>query len=169
MDPFYGNAVDAVSYWSARNYASPANAADTDDIDSALLVASEWIDGTFRSSFSGLKVGLRPQIREWPRNDAFDIYAYPIDPGSVPVEVINATYEAAYRQIVSPGSLLKDYTPGKYASVAIDGAISVKYNNGLTAADVQTQYLIIDQILFPILTGTGAGAFSGLSGGASRC
>lgn len=166
MDNIYGNPADAVAYWSARGYT--ALAGDADDINSWLLVGSEWIDGTYRSSFPGLKVGMRVQVREWPRNDAYDIYAYPVDPTSVPIEVVNATYEAAYRQGAAPGSLLKDYSPGKYSSVSIDGAISVKYDNGLTAADVQTQYLIIDQILAPILTASGGEAFSALSGGASR-
>lgn len=169
VDVFYGNAADARAYWTARGYTVPVDASDDSDVDAWLLVGSEWIDGTYRSSFGGLKVGQRAQIREWPRYDAYDTDYYPIDAGTVPQEVINATYEAALRQGVSPGSLLVDYTPGKYSSVSIDGAISVKYDNGLSAASVQTQYMIIDQILYPVLTANGGGgSFASLSGSTAR-
>lgn len=129
-----------------------------DKILAALLVASEWIDSTYRSLFSGFKIGQREQVREWPRNGAIDIYGYGVSPESIPAEVQNATYEAAIRQMATPGSLSADYTPSKYISAQIDGAVNVTYRKFDSAMDTQTRLTIVDQILAPLLTGQSAGS-----------
>ena len=142
---------------------------DDAEIDAAGLVASEWIDGQYRSLFPGTKVGMRDQVREWPRVAAYDVYGYAIPSDSVPVEIINATCEAQYKQLVTPGSLLVDWTPSKYKSVSISGAVSVQFASFDSLGDMQTRIAIIAQILAPILTGNLNGAgFSGLSGGTTR-
>lgn len=163
MADFYGTIERFKSYFEARNKEVPATW-DDDDIEAALLVASEWLDAVYGPQFSGTKVGQRDQIREQPRNAQFDVYGYYIDSASVPREVENATYEAAFRQVSNPGSLSLDYTPSKYKRVSIDGAISVEYSGFTYASDIQTQFRIIDQILAPILTGSGNGEFASFSG-----
>jgi hypothetical protein len=130
------------------------------------LVASEWLDGSYRASFPGTKVGYRAQVREWPRTGADDADGYAIASDSVPQEMYNAAYEATYRELTSPGSLLKDYTPGKYKRASVDGAVSVEYATFNAASDIQTQFAVIDQILAPILTGEGN--LSSLSGAVGR-
>ena len=140
---------------------------DEDAIAPARLVASEWLDGAFRAQFPGLKVGLRAQVREWPRQGANDIYGYAIASDVPPVEIDNATYEATYREIKTPGSLVKDWTPSKYKRASVDGAVSVDFAMFNSASDIQTQFLAIGQILAPILTAVG-GDFSALSGATSR-
>jgi hypothetical protein len=134
---------------------------------SSLIVASDWIDGTYRSMWPGTKVGGREQIRDWPRYGVVDINGQPVPSDVPPVEVDNATYEAAYREIANPGSLSMDYTPSKYKRVSIDGALSVDFAGFNSAADMQTQYTVIDQILYPIL-GTSATSNSKLSGEVRR-
>lgn len=166
MDEFYGTVAGFKSYMEGRGKVIPVTWED-DDIEAALLVASEWIDGKYQPSFPGLKVGLRAQIREWPRTGAFDIYGYNLPPDAVPREIENATYEAAFRQASKPGSLTVDFTPGKYKRVSVDGAISVDYTQFTWAADIQTQIAIVDAILYPILTNNG-GNFSMLSGASVR-
>lgn len=165
MADFYGTVDGLKSYLNARQI--DVSAFDDDDISAALLVASEWIDAVYGSQFSGTKVGQRDQVREQPRNAQIDVYGYSVSSDSVPREVENATYQAAYRQLNSPGSLTLDYTPGKYKSVAIDGAINVQYATFNSAADIQTQFTIIDQIIAPLLTGDN-GNFSNLSGYVAR-
>lgn len=129
------------------------HANDPDDkIQAALVVASEWLDSQYRNSFPGLKVGQRAQVREWPRTGAQDIYGYAIDQTTVPVEVINATFEAAHRELDNAGSLSVDYTPSRYKRASVDGAVDVEFRHFDNVSDVQVRIAIVDQILRPILT-----------------
>ena len=166
MADFYGTAAGFRSYHTARGRAVAAYSSDP-VVEAALLVASEWIDGKFRTSFGGTKVGQRAQVREWPRNGAVDRDYYAIDAATVPGEAINAAYEAALRELVIAGSLTVDWTPNKYKRVSVDGAVSVEYAAFDSVADIQTQFAIIEQIIAPILCGRG-GNLSGLSGAITR-
>lgn len=166
MPDFYGDAAGFQDYWAARGGATAAGLED-EDIESALLIASEWIDRSFRAQFGGDKVGQRAQIREWPRNGAIDIDYHYIASDAIPREVIAATYEAAMRHATTPGIFFKDYSPSKYKSVSISGALSVEYAIG-SAYDFQTQFPAIAAILVPVLTAEGTGGFSGLSGSVTR-
>jgi hypothetical protein len=140
---------------------------DDTKVEAAKLVASEWLDGRYRSSFPGIKVGMRSQVREWPRNGGVDRDGYAIPAASVPTEVENAVYEATLRQLANPGSLNVDWTPPRYKSASVAGAVSVSYASFSSAADVQTRFSVIDDILAPILTGNGGDA-SPLSGSINR-
>lgn len=166
-DPVYGDAAGFQSYWNDRGQQAAIIAYEAPDISAALLVASGYLDAAFMSQFMGLKHGGRSQIREWPRDGVQDIYGYAIDNTVPPREVINATYEAALRQLQTPGIFFKDYNPSKYKSVAISGAVNVVFAIG-SAYDFQTQMPQIAAILLPILTGMGAGAFSPSSGAVAR-
>lgn len=165
MPDFYGDKAGFQTYWTDRGREIPGTW-DDDSIAAALLVASEWLDRAFINSFAGLKVGGRAQIREWPRSGVQDIYGYSVADDAPPLEVINATYEAAFRQLTTPGIFFEDYKPGKYRSAAIVGAVSVVYAIG-DAYSFQTQMPAIGAILYPII-GYSRGNFSALSGGTSR-
>jgi hypothetical protein len=167
-DPVYGDADGFKSYWNDRGQQAAIVAFDDSEINPALLIASGYLDAAFLSQFMGLKTGGRNQIREWPRIGVQDIYGYAIPSDVPPREVINATYEATFRQLQTPGVFFKDYTPSKYRSVSVSGAVSVVYAIGSSAYDVQTQMPALAAILLPILTGMGSGAFSPLSGRVSR-
>lgn len=158
----YGTREGFTSYHTARgnDIGDYSNGA----IDIALLVASEYLDGAYRTHFPGFKVDGRDQIREWPRYDAFDIENDPIPSDTVPTEMEYATYEAALRHLATPGSLLGDFTPSKYRRVSIGGSIDVTYAM-VSAQDVQKQFPAIDRILQPI---TGNSGVSQLSGAVSR-
>lgn len=139
------------------------------DVDPALLVGSEWLDGTYRGKFGGLKIGMRAQVREWPRNGANDIYGYYIDPTVPPVEVISATYEAALKHLQKPGALNVDWTPSKFRSASVAGAVAVQYSAAIESVDdIQTRFAIIDQILRPILNSFGIEGGAVYSGPALR-
>lgn len=166
MPNYYGTASGFRSYHTAR--ARSVVAFDDDaEIEANLLLASEWADGKYRTAFPGTKVGERAQLREWPRYNAFDIYGYLIGYSAPPVEIENAVYEAAWRNLLSPGVLNVDWTPNKYKRVAVDGAVNVEYAMFGNAAEIQTQFVAIDHILSPILTAVG-GDHSVLSGQAAR-
>lgn len=163
MANFYGTATGFKAYWSARG--SDQSAKLDADVNVALLIASEFIDRSFRSQWQGLKVGQRDQIRDWPRSGVIDRDGNAVESDVPPVEVENATYEAALRQLTTPGIFFKDYTPGKYKSVSITGALSVEYAIG-NAYSFQTQMPAIGLILEPVLGC--AGSFSSLSGSIVR-
>lgn len=165
----YGSRAGFIEYHEARAREIPATW-DNQFIDASLLVASEWIDNIYGSQFSGQKTGGFAQVREWPRLSAYATVPpspYLFDDDAIPDRVISATYEAAWRQATTPGSLQVDYTPGKYRSVSVDGAVSVDYALFLQASDVQTQIGIIDSLLWPLLNGPNGG-MSTLSGGTNR-
>lgn len=164
-DLFYGDVAGFKAYFVARDmYAVPIATLDDTEILAALIVASEWLDARYGPQFSGTKVGLRAQIREQPRNGQWDINYYTVPSTAIPREVLAATYEAAFRQAINPGSLSLDYKPNKYRRVSIDGAITVEYSMYNAVADIQTQFAIIGEIMWPLLTGYGISAMSGLSG-----
>lgn len=165
-DLFYGTAAGFVAYWEARGNTTLANI-DEDQIGPALLIASEWLDAAFIENFEGLKVDGREQEREWPRTGVFDIYGYTVPSSAVPREIVQAVYEAAARQITTPGVFFKDYTPSKYKSVSVSGAISVEYATG-SAYDFQTGFPAIAAKLHPIIGARGAQSVSSLSGASSR-
>lgn len=161
MADFYGTVAEFKTYFAAR--AIDVSAYTDPAIGAALIVASEWLDASFRDGFAGLKVGLRAQIREWPRTGAVDIYGYAISQLSVPQEMNEATYQTALRQLQSPGSLTVDFTPSKYKAASVDGAVAVTFANFSFAEDVQTQFPIVAQTIGPILAayGVGSSIFSG--------
>lgn len=164
----YGDATGFASYFEARGKELPGTW-DDEAIEAALLVASEWIDGIYGSLFIGYKTDGFEQEREWPRTSATVCSAeprYTYETDAIPARVTKATYEAAFRQLTTPGSLQVDYIPGKYKSVTVD-VISVDYIQFPSANDAQIQIGAVDTLLWPLLDTT-RGQSSGLSGGVGR-
>lgn len=152
---FYGNAEEYRKYHTERGRELPETLTD-EQISAALLVASEWLDA--RYSFSGFKTGGREQQRQWPRTNAYT-NSYPVyffKDNQVPSEIEKATYEVALRQLNSPDTLTTDYTPSKYKSVSVSGAVSVEYAIFSGSSDTQTQIQIVDDILHDIVTSENA-------------
>ena len=120
MADFYGTVAEADTY-----HLEAGNAAwtGTDDAKTAALVrASQYVDslalrqrknGTVYTMFSGVKTDGRTQVLAWPRVGAHDVDGNDLEPDVVPVEVRYATYEAALRELVAPGSLSPDYVPAQ--------------------------------------------------------
>lgn len=165
---FYGTAEDFTTYHESRGR-TVSGAWDDDIIESALLVASEWLDGVYGTLWIGEPTDGFSQERQWPRTEAIvnsvPTYTFPDD--ATPEQVIQATYEAAFRQLTTPGSLQVDFTPGKYKSVRVEGAISVDYNMGITqSSDVQLQIGVIQTLMQRLLKE--GGAFSSFSGRVER-
>lgn len=158
--PDYGTVSSFRIYHTARGRDVEVGTYPDVDVEAAKLIASEWLDGRYRGSFPGYKVNGRDQAREWPRYDAFDYEGRSVSSATVPTEVENATYEATYKELVTPGALFKDYTPSKYNKVAISGSVSVEFRN-TSAFDLQMQFPVIDQIMQSLI---GCSSSSSLSG-----
>lgn len=153
---FYGTASGYVEYHTARgrDVGTPTDP----EIEQALLVASEWLDGSF--SWPGDKMGIRDtQVREWPRSWVFDRNGDTVSNLTVPVEIERATYEVAFRWLADSTVLSPDHTPEKYKRVTIDGALSVEYR-GLNAQTAQKQFPVLSVILAPLLNGYNTSALS---------
>lgn len=155
MTTNYGTAAGLIAYHAARGHVVAVN----DPVNTAaLLVASEWLDARYRSQFPGFKTGRRTQDREWPRSSAYDIEWQPIATDEIPTEVINATYEAAQRELDAPGSLTVDFVAGEtLRSLSVSGAVSLTFAGANSAFDTQLTIPVVDMILAPILTGGGEG------------
>jgi hypothetical protein len=152
----YGTLAGSKTYHAARGNTAWA-AADDADLEISLLRGSEYVDFMFRAQFPGTKTGLRNQVREWPREWAFDTDGEAIGPTVIPVEVENATYEAALRELASPGSLMPDVTLGRQITEAsVDGAVAVKYTGATGLQGMRPTVSVVGSILAPVLTGLSA-------------
>jgi hypothetical protein len=119
MPDFYGTLAGANAYHAARGNAAWTG---TEDAKTAALVrGSAYVDslgrqqlqpsGRWRLLWPGTKTGGRAQALDWPRTGATDYEGNAIGPMDIPIEVEQATYEAALRELTTPGSLTPDYTP----------------------------------------------------------
>lgn len=166
----YGDVESFRNYHTARGRTIPTTWSD-DNITSILLLSTEWIDNTYEDSFIGYKTGGYEQVMSWPRTSA-QIQKYPYHVFSdteIPDKVINATYEVAYRELTTPGTLDKDFSPEKYDSVSVSGAVSVSYNKNLSqTSDVQTRFAIVEKILSDLFDKYKDDSFSSFSGSVSR-
>lgn len=165
MTTYYGTFAGLHAYCDERNIAFTHSEAHS---VSALIVASEWLDARYGSSFPGVKTGRREQVREWPRTAAYDWHGDSIGNTEVPREVEQAAYQGALRELTTTGSLSVDVTPNKYLKAAVSGAVSVEYATFSNAVDAQSKFQIIDEILLPLISGPYNASHSHLSGSASR-
>lgn len=163
---FYGTVTAYQAYHNERG--SVLGTHGTISIQQALVVASEWIDSRYRSLFGGLKVGLRDQVREWPRTGALDYYGYPVLETFVPVEIEQATYEIALIHLAGTTPLSQNFVPAKYRKVSVDGAISLEYAQFANASDTQAQFKRVEEILSGLIGSQLTGDLSNLSGRAVR-
>lgn len=149
----YVSVSDCASYASAR--ALSFSDMDDDAAEAALRRATTWLDGRYRGSFPGRRKNGRMQGLEWPRSDAWDNACppEPIADDEIPVEIVNACCEAAVREMVAPGSLSPDVTPGKIKKSAKVGDITVEYAVGAgTTYEQRPISTVIDDILSSLLS-----------------
>lgn len=157
-DDHYGNADDFVTYCETMGYTTEelnSPTSPSDEIDAALRRASLYIDGRYRVRFSGKRALGRSQTREWPRIDAIDTDCNDIPSDEVPIEVVNATYEAAFRELENPGSLTPDFVATEQVQSERVGPLSVTYKSSSTtmASDTYPVVGTIDAILAPLIGG----------------
>lgn len=146
---FYGSLEGAAAYHTARGNTAWTG---SDELKSAaLLRATTWLDAKYGPRFPGCRTAGRSQARQWPRENAFDIEWSPIAADEVPAEVIDATYEAALRELVTPGSLSPDYVASERVKSERVGPIAIEYASNGGASDVRPLLSIVDDLLFSLL------------------
>lgn len=163
----YGSLAAADTYHADRGNATWAAASEADR-EAALLRASAYIDARYRerlrsgrwvSMFTGAKTDGRAQTDEWPRTGATDYEGNAIADDVVPLEVEQATYEAALIEVVTPGALSPAYDASKQRTAVSVGPVSVSYadtagsQNGMDGHSPPNRptYPFIDELLAPVL------------------
>ncbi|MER8959309.1 DnaT-like ssDNA-binding protein [Mesorhizobium sp. M0701] len=103
----YGDDAGFTAYAAAAGYTVPAGT-----IAAARQRGSAYIDGTYGMRFPGQPTGGLAQERAWPRTGA-TVYGSTLASDLIPQRVIDASYEAAYLELVKPGSLLISFDPSR--------------------------------------------------------
>jgi hypothetical protein len=149
----YVSVDDANAYATAHGLTFPAS--PLAPAEQALRRATAFIDAHYRNRFPGQRKNGRGQALEWPRSYACDKDGNVIADDEIPVEIVNATIEAAVREMAVPGSLNPDVTPGKVKKSASVGDIAVEYAVGTGSAYEQRPVVgVIDGILSSLLGST---------------
>ena len=156
----YGTLVGAGTYHTARG--NSAWTGSDADKTAALVRATDYIDGRYRvmlrtgkwvSMFRGSRTEGRSQDHEWPRLGATDAEGNAIDDDVVPIEVEYATYEAALRELVTPGSLSPDFVPNTQVTKEKVGPIELSYADGSGTGSTPNRPIVpvIDEIIAPLI------------------
>jgi hypothetical protein len=128
---------------------SPAAAAEA-----ACRVATRYIDMTYRDRFPG-EAASSTQALEWPRTCVwYRCEELPSD--EIPQQILDATCEAAIRELASPGTLAPDLSRNDQLRSVSAGSVSLEW---AANAPVNAIYQTIDGILSALL-GDDDSAFS---------
>lgn len=142
----YATETMADDYFDARGNTTWTDS--TDDKEAALIRATQAIDALYRGRWPGYRSNFRSQNLEWPRTNAYDTEGNIIDSDEIPQEVIDATCEAAIRELATSGSMIPDLDRGGDIRAITAGSVSIQYG---AAAAVTTTFSLIDGILSKII------------------
>lgn len=123
----YGDNAALDAYLTEVGYVLPEGTTDAQKT-AGRQRGSLYID-RFEPQFTGSRTGGYQQDRAWPRTTATTYYGEVIDSVTVPTPVVNASFEAAYLEIVEPGSLAPIFTPSEQASREKVGPLEVEYKD----------------------------------------
>lgn len=154
MADYYGTEANADQYHTARGNAAWTGSSAVKV--AALTRASQYIDGMGQcdgmSLFPGTKTEGRAQYLAWPRTGATDFSGAAILSDEVPIEVQYATYEAALRELVTPGSLSPDYVPGQQVKREKVDVLETEYTTPAEGVNpVRPVVSVIMDMLAPVM------------------
>jgi hypothetical protein len=167
MSDHYGTLAGADNYHAERLTAWTGSDADK---TAALVRGSQYVDGIAQKPlksgrwvclFTGNKADGRAQVLQWPRRDAYDNDGSDIGVTEVPIEVEHATYEAALRELIAPGSLSPDYVPASRVKREKVDVIETEYadapaSNGLPSANPSRPVVtVVLELLAPVMRAGG--------------
>lgn len=106
----YLSVADFMTYAAARGRSLLGK---TDEqIEQALRRGVRFIDTRYRAQWPGVRAFGREQALAWPRSSAVDGDGEDIADDELPAEVVDASAEAALRELAAPGSLSPDLPRG---------------------------------------------------------
>lgn len=160
----YVSLSDASDYASDHGLTFPASPAGP--AEAALIRATAAIDATYRARFPGQRTNGRSQSLEWPRKYAGDAAGEPIADDEIPQEIINATIEAAVRELALPNSMMPDLERGGQIKSIQAGSVAIEYGGNATA---RTAFTLIDGILSSLISTGTSGLFATTWGQGANC
>lgn len=152
----YGDDNGFKAYAQNAGYVLPGGTTDP-QIASARQRGALVID-RFEQRFSGTRTGGFQQERAWPRTGAATHWGEAIPADVIPVAIVNASYEAAFLELVNPGSLSPVVTGSGQVKREKVGPIEVEYQSGSSssaedvAAFATPIVTAINGMLWPFLT-----------------
>lgn len=144
----YGTEEGLADYAAETGATVPAG-----DVLPALVRASAYIDGRYGLRFAGSRAGGYAQELAWPRTGAMTAEGFSVPADEIPAAVERATYEAALRELASPGSLTPDYTASAVVKRKKVGPIEKEYavSGAATVNDVRPVVTVIEEMLALLL------------------
>jgi len=150
----YASLAEAAAYHAARGNTTWTGADALKE--AALIRATQWLDGRYGDQWPGVRRYLRAQALDWPRADAYDRDGTYVDLETIPPEVVQATCEAALRELVAPGSLSPDVTPGTAKVLTeVKGIKWTPLRAAASANDMTLTITAVDRALAPLIGGAG--------------
>lgn len=132
----YGTPEGFAEYAADHGYVIPDGTTEP-QIASALLRGSLVID-RYEPKFSGARTGGYDQARAWPRTGAATFYGQTIPADVTPKPIIEASYEASFLELITPGSLSPVVTGNAVTKREKVGELEVEYavSSSSSSADV---------------------------------
>lgn len=120
----YCSVSAADAYWLARGNPSSWSAATTTAKEVALRLATEYLDAVYGPRWLGDRFD-DDQVLDWPREDV-EVDGVSLEETPLPTNLIKATAELAYRQLIETGGILPDVADtGTITSQSVSaGAVS---------------------------------------------
>lgn len=147
------------SSWTPRP-TSPASPQPEEPLgDAAIIRATRAIDRIYGSRFKGIRTHFSTQPLEWPRNGASlydslgsieesEVESNAIESDAIPAMLKQAVYEAALRELATPGSMTPDLDRGGEIKRVQAGPVAVEYKDSAPSTTLRTS---IDGILSALL------------------
>ncbi len=152
----YVSVADAKAYWDDIGF--DYSAYDDTEIEQALRRSTAWVDGRYRRRFPGARTNGRGQALEWPRTSVYDFDGNEVPADEIPVEIQNATAEAAKREVAGT-TLSPDVTTGTIAKRERVGSLEVEYAGIPSASAQRPTVLAVEEILSALFPVGGATSF----------
>ena len=149
------------SAWTPRP-TSPASPQPEEPLgDAAIIRATRAIDRIYGARFKGIRTHFSTQPLEWPRNgvslyeslgttDETEVESNAVENDVIPSMLKQAVFEAALRELASPGTMTPDLDRGGEIKRVQAGPVAVEYKDSAPAATLRTSISgIIAQLLRP--------------------
>ena len=117
--------------------------------EAALVSATDYIEAAYREAWQGYRV-TKTQALSWPRSEVV-VDTFPVDANLVPVAVVNACIEMAYRS--SQGSVLIE----DQGQLVVREKVDVIETEYAEFSDPAQKYPFVSKLLAPYLLSANAG------------
>ncbi|WP_416066099.1 DnaT-like ssDNA-binding protein [Rhizobium sp. ZK1] len=163
----YGDDAGFTAWLADNGYSLPVGAPSQAVLRNR---SSNYIDAAYGARFLGSVVD-PAQERQWPREGAI-VNGKLLPSNVVPAAVINASYEAAYQEAASPGSLSVVGSASSAVKREKVGQLEVEYQSAEsdgTASGITPLISIVDGMLAPYLRCEDLVYLGIMSIGGARC